>query len=153
MDSLGPNPDEVVAEDIIIRRLGPQDELLVMQAADLFDNPPRQEWVATFLRTRTHHLLIAYRSGRPLGFVTAVEMTHPDKGAEMFVYELSVAPEDRRQGVAKALLRDLTVLARERGCYDMWVLADQDNVAALNLYGSTGATRDGEPVMLTWDWG
>jgi ribosomal protein S18 acetylase RimI-like enzyme len=153
MESLGPNEHEVVAEDIIIRRLGPQDDLLVMQAADLFDNPPVHEWVTQFLRTRTHHISIAYRSGRPLGFVTAVEMTHPDKGAEMFVYELSVAPEDRRQGVAKALMSDLTALAKERGCYDMWVLADQDNVAALSLYESTGATRDGEPVMLTWDWG
>jgi ribosomal protein S18 acetylase RimI-like enzyme len=153
MESLGPNEHEVVAEDIIIRRLGPQDDLLVMQAADLFDNPPAHEWVTKFLRARTHHILIAYRSGRPLGFVTAVEMTHPDKGAEMFVYEMSVAPEDRRQGVAKALVSDLTALAKEQGCYDMWVLADQDNVAALSLYESTGATRDGEPVMLTWDWG
>jgi ribosomal protein S18 acetylase RimI-like enzyme len=144
--------DEAVAEDLTIRRLGPDDEFLVMQAADLFDHPPQHSWVAKFLGEPTHHLLIAYLSGRPVGFVTAVEMTHPDKGTEMFLYELGVAPEERRQGVAKALLNDLTVLAKERDCYDMWVLTDDDNVAALNVYRASGATREGEHVMLTWDW-
>ncbi|MGH7722287.1 MAG: GNAT family N-acetyltransferase [Candidatus Dormibacteria bacterium] len=135
-----------------VRRLGPDDESLVLQAEELFDNPPQQSWVAQFLRDPTHHLFMAFRGGRPSGFVSAVELTHPDKGTEMFLYELAVAPADRRQGVATALLRELTALARRRGCYDMWVLTDDDNIAALNAYRSSGATREGEHVMLTWEW-
>ncbi len=139
-------------DDVKVRALRSGDENLVVDAAHLFDNPPRLGWAETFLSTPTHHLLIAYRDAQPLGFVTGVEMTHPDKGTEMFVYELSVAPEERRQGVARSLLADLARLARDRGCYGMWVLTDDDNVAAIGAYTASGARRDGEHVMLSWDW-
>lgn len=98
----------------------------------------------------THHLLIAYKDGRPAGFVSGVEMTHPDKGTEMFVYELGVAPEWRRQGIAKALLLRLVAIARDRDCYGMWVLTDNDNVAAVASYTSAGAIRDSSPAVFEW---
>jgi [ribosomal protein S18]-alanine N-acetyltransferase len=141
-----------VPEELTIRRLASGDDADVMDAADLFDQPPRQPWVASFLRDPTHHLLVACRAGRPVGFVTGVETTHPDKGTEMFIYELAVAPDERRQGVAKALLAELSDIAREHHCYGMWVLTDADNVAALAAYRSSGATAESEHVMLTWDW-
>ena len=34
--------------------------------------------------------VIAYVDARPVGFVSGVEMTHPDKDTEMFLYELAV---------------------------------------------------------------
>lgn len=139
-------------EELTVRRLGSGDDADVMDAADLFDQPPQQPWVAKFLRDPTHHLLVACRAGRPVGFVTGVETTHPDKGTEMFLYELAVAADERRQGVAKALLAELIAIARSRGCYDMWVLTDADNAAALAAYRSAGATAESEHVMLTWDW-
>ena len=139
-------------DDLTIRRLGSGDDADVMDAADLFDQPPQQPWVGSLLRDPTHHLLIASRAGRPVGFVTGVETTHPDKGTEMFVYELAVAPDERRRGVAKALLAGLTTIARSRRCYGMWVLTDSDNVAALAAYRSAGATAESEHVMLSWDW-
>ena len=138
--------------ELIIRRLTAGDDALVIAAADLFDDPPKPPWVESFLTQPTHHLLMAYRDDRPVGFVTGVEVTHPDKGTEMFLYELSVAPEHRRQGIAKALLAELTAIARARDCYDMWVLTDADNVAALAAYHSSGAADDGEHVMLTWNF-
>ncbi|HSP65450.1 MAG TPA: GNAT family N-acetyltransferase [Candidatus Deferrimicrobium sp.] len=139
-------------DELEVRRLGSGDDADVMDAADLFDQPPRQPWVGSFLRDPTHHLLIASRAGRPVGFVTGVETTHPDKGTEMFVYELAVAPDERRKGVANALLAGLTAIARSRLCYGMWVLTDSDNVAALAAYRSAGATAESDQVMLTWDW-
>jgi ribosomal protein S18 acetylase RimI-like enzyme len=141
-----------MADELTVRRLGSGDDADVMDAADLFDQPPKQPWVGAFLRDPTHHLLIACRAGRPVGFVTGVEMTHPDKGTEMFVYELAVAPDDRRTGVARALLHELSAVARSRHCYDMWVLTDADNTAALAAYRAAGASEESEHVMLTWDW-
>ena len=139
-------------DDLTIRSLGSGDDADVMDAADLFDQPPQQPWVGSFLRDPSHHLLIACRAGTPVGFVTGVEMTHPDKGTEMFVYELAVAPDERRRGVAKALLAELAAIARRRHCYDMWVLTDADNTAALAAYRSAGATEQSAHVMLTWNW-
>lgn len=121
-----------------------------MAAAQLFDHQPMETWTIRFLSDPTHHLLIADADGRPAGFVSGVEMTHPDKGTEMFVYELGVAPEWRRQGIAKALLLELVEIARERECYGMWVLTDDDNAAALASYTSAGATRESAHILFEW---
>ena len=68
-------------------------------------------------------------------------MTHPDKGTEMFLYELGVDESARRQGVGRTLVQALAALAREQGCYDMWVLADADNEAAQATYTRAGGAR------------
>jgi len=54
-----------------------------------------------------------------IGFVSGVELTHPDKGSEMFLYELGVDAAARRRGVGRALVEALRALARRRGCYGM----------------------------------
>ena len=71
--------------------------------------------------------------------VSGVETTHPDKGTEMFLYELGVAERFRRRGVGAALVEALADLAGERECYGMWVLTDADNDAALATYARSGA--------------
>ena len=68
-------------------------------------------------------------------------MTHPDKGTEMFLYELGVDDAARGQGVGKALVAALRDLAEERGCYGMWVLTDADNEAALRTYQASRRLR------------
>jgi ribosomal protein S18 acetylase RimI-like enzyme len=140
-------------DDLEIRRLSPDDEAEVVAAGALFDDRPAEAWTRAFLEEPGHHLLLASRSGEPVGFVTGVEMLHPDKGREMFVYELSVAPEWRRRGIARALLGALADIARDRDCYDMWVLTDDENPAALAAYASAGAERVSTHVMFEWRFG
>ncbi len=89
-------------------------------------------------------------SDRPIGFVSGVETTHPDKGTEMFLYELSVDPGRRNQGVGKTLVGALADLARDRGCYGMWVATESDNAAAVATYRATGALTPEPCVTLTW---
>ena len=72
-----------------------------------------------FLGAAGHHLFLAYQDEEPVGFVSAIEMTHPDKGTEMFVYELAVADHAQRQGIGKALLTAVEGQARAQGCYGM----------------------------------
>ncbi len=122
-----------------------------MQAASaLFDYEVRPEWAQRFLDDPTHHLCIAYEDGEPAGFVSGVETTHPDKGTEMFLYELAVDDRFRRRGVGRSLAEALANLARQRGCYGMWVLTEADNAAALATYRSAGATDEDAEVMLGW---
>ncbi len=124
----------------------------VHEAAALFDGPPDDATTRRFLSEPGHHLLLAIDAGRPVGMVTGVETTHPDKGTEMFLYELSVHEDHRGKGVGKALVTALARLARERGCYGMWVGTNDDNLAALATYEATGAVRDDVPTrVLTWD--
>jgi ribosomal protein S18 acetylase RimI-like enzyme len=139
--------------DFDIRRLGPGDDEAVLAARALFDDRPEREATRRFLAEPRHHLLVAYDGAdTPLGFVTGVEMTHPDKGTEMFLYELGVDESARRRGVGRTLVQALATLAREQGCYDMWVLADAGNEAAQATYASAGGREASRPVLLEWQF-
>jgi aminoglycoside 3-N-acetyltransferase I len=133
-----------------IARLGPGDEHVVLAGADLFDTRPTEAWSTRFLASEGHHLLVALEDDRPVGFVSGVETTHPDKGTEMFLYELSVDPEHRNQGIGRALVGALADLGRERGCYGMWVGTEPDNAAALATYRAAGAEPPEPFVTLSW---
>jgi len=126
------------------------DELTA--AEYLFDHPVRPEWAQRFLDTQGHHLYLAYEDGAPVGFISGVETVHPDKGTEMFLYELAVAEPFRRRGTGRALIRELAALARERGCYGMWVGVDTGNDVALATYRSAGGKDDGSCTVVTWDF-
>jgi len=121
-----------------------------MEAAELFDNPPKKDAVVKFLADPNHHLLIAYSHGVPVGFVSGVEVTHPDKGTEMFLYELAVDHGHRHHGIGTALVKGLGDLAREKRCYGMWVLADDDNAAAAATYRKAGGDVESQPLMFSW---
>ena len=127
------------------------DAAAIDAGAELFDAPPEEAATARFLADPGHHLLFAYdEDGRPIGMVSGVETTHPDKATEMFLYELGVAEHARRRGVATALVDALGALARNRGCHGMWVAVDPDNLAALATYRGTGADEEAPAVVFSW---
>ena len=147
-----PRPARSVAV-MKIDRLGPDDLHRVLAAPHLFDEPPREEWTARFLMSEGHHLLMAAVDGTDVGFVSGVETTHPDKGTEMFLYELGVDESHRGHGIGTALVGALVDLAKDRGCYGMWVSTEADNVAALGAYRAAGAGVREPGVVLTWQFG
>jgi ribosomal protein S18 acetylase RimI-like enzyme len=131
--------------------MGPSDVALVVEAATLFDEPPTAELTAKFFAQPNHHLAIAYVDDAPAGFVSGVEITHPDKRTEMFLYELGVDDAFRGRGIGKALVAALRDRATERGCRGMWVLTGDDNAAALATYRSAGASKCEQNVLLEWE--
>jgi ribosomal protein S18 acetylase RimI-like enzyme len=133
-----------------IRALGPGDDAAVVAAQHLFDGPARAAATARFLAEPGSHLLVGYVDGEPAGFVSGVEVTHPDKGTEMFLYELAVGEAHRRRGHGRALIEALEVLARERGCVGMFVFVDDDNEAGRAAYRSAGGRDASRPVMVEW---
>lgn len=64
---------------------------LVLGAGHLFDHEPTREATAAFLCREGHHLLLAFLDTSPVGFVSGIEVIHPDKGAEMLLYEPALA--------------------------------------------------------------
>lgn len=75
----------------------------------------------------------------------------PDKGTEMFVYELAVDLNAQGMGVGRSLVTALADIAKHQGCHGMWVLADQDNAAAIRTYAAAGANEPAvASVMLSW---
>ena len=133
-----------------LRWTSPDDEALVAAAVHLFDSVPAAETIRRFLTTPGHHLCLAFVDGVAVGFVSGVETTHPDKGTEMFVYELAVDEPARRRGVGAALVAEIRRRATDLGCYGMWVLTDAGNEAAARTYASAGARSPSEHVMFEW---
>lgn len=130
--------------------MGPGDADQVRRAAALFDHPVRDDATERFLNSPDHHLLLAFEGEEPVGMITGVELTHPDKGVEMFLYELGVDEGHRNQGIGRALVAALAALAREHGCYGMWVLTDDENPAAVRTYIAGGGTLGDKPRSLEW---
>ena len=100
-----------------------------------------------------HHLLFAYDgAGRAVGMISGIETTHPDKGTEMFIYELGVAPAARLQGVATELVaragRHRPASAAATACGSA---PSRTTLAAQATYRKAGATEEAPFVLLNWD--
>jgi ribosomal protein S18 acetylase RimI-like enzyme len=133
-----------------IRNLSGADVDAVVAISGLLDGDAQVDATQRFLADPNHHLLVAYDEGVAAGFVTGVAMTHPDKGTEMFLYELGVDERARGRGVGTALVAALVDTARSTGCYGMWVLTDRDNVAAMHAYEGAGGSEPSDHTMLSW---
>jgi GNAT superfamily N-acetyltransferase len=68
----------------------------------------------------------------------------------MFLYELGVEDNVHGRGIGRSLVERLAELARDRGCYGMWVLTDKEKAAALASYEGAGAVREGDQMVLGW---
>src|SRR3954451_3061587 len=138
--------------DIEVRRLGPGDEEAVHAARGLFDAAPQPEATQRFLAEPVNHLLVAYDARTPVGFVSGVELTHPDKGTEMFLYELGVDEPARGRGTGTALVQALGELGRERGCHGMWTATEAGNLVAQRTYAAAGSTAVEAHLFVDWRW-
>jgi ribosomal protein S18 acetylase RimI-like enzyme len=137
---------------VIVRRLGPGDEQVVERLAE--QGPP--ERAAELLADERTIFLAAFNGDRaePVGFVLAYELLrrHGDP-SRLFVYEVGVEPTARRRGVATELLRELRRIARERGIRHGFVLTNEANEAAMELYRSLGGVRPNtDDVLLDFEY-
>lgn len=128
----------------------PADADAVAAASHLFDYEVRSEWVQRFLTQPGHHLCISYLSGHARGFVSGVELTHRTRAPRCSC--MSSVWTSRFDGAALASRSSqaLVDLARDRGCYGVWVLTDLDNVAAVRTYTSAGLSEPREQLMLSY---
>jgi aminoglycoside 3-N-acetyltransferase I len=121
---------------VSVRRLGPGDEAVVRRLAE--DAEPRSDLLA---EERTI-FLVAFDGHDPVGFLLAYELLRRrGDRSQLFVYEVGVDEERRRRGVATALFRELSRIARARGIARGFVVTNEANEAAMELYRSVGGGR------------
>ena len=86
-----------------------------------------------------NHFIVATEREEPVGFALAYELNRLDRPQPMMLlYEISVAENRRRQGVAKAMINFLKTMCREKSVMKMWTLTNESNQAAVRTYQSTG---------------
>jgi aminoglycoside 6'-N-acetyltransferase I len=130
----------------IIQLLGADDGAILDNVADdVFDNDIDPRWTSEFLADPRHHLAVALLNEQVIGMASAVHYVHPDKGPELWVNEIGVAPAYRQRGIGKQLIAALFSRGRELGCKEAWLGTEESNTAARRLYASVGGAA--EPML------
>ena len=134
---------------VTIKTLSQDDLSLLMNAAnEVFDNPVEEAFAREFLSDPRHHIVAALSDGVVVGFASAVHYLHPDKPPELWINEVGVASSHQKQGIGKAILKELLQLGRKLGCKNAWVLTERSNEPANKLYKSMGGKADAEETVM-----
>jgi ribosomal protein S18 acetylase RimI-like enzyme len=111
--------------------------------------------LVSFLTQPQNVLIVATDEGRPVGFVLAYLLDRADRVRKMMLfYEVEVATPYRRRGLGRRMVELLKHVCMEEGVFKMWVHTNRSNVAACNLYRSTGgiAATSGDETSFRYDF-
>lgn len=87
--------------------------------------------------------LAAVKGGEVVGGIAAYELRKfEQERSEIYIYDLAVAAEHRRRGIASALILELKRAAAARGAYVIFVQADRGDFPAIALYERFGTRED-----------
>lgn len=126
--------------------------LLMNTADDVFDNPIVEKYATEFLNDPRHHIVVALADNVIIGFASAVHYIHPDKPPELWINEVGVAGSHQKQGIGKAIMKEMLRLGQQLGCENAWLTTERDNIPAMRLYMSAGGKVDaGDTVMYEFD--
>ncbi|HEV2558131.1 MAG TPA: AAC(3)-I family aminoglycoside N-acetyltransferase [Microvirga sp.] len=105
--------------------------------------PPDEAHLADLL-SKEHVIALAALSGdEVVGGLVAYELDKFERRRrEVYIYDLAVAEERRRQGIATALIERLRDIASRRGAWVVYVQADYGDDPAIALYTKLGVRED-----------
>jgi ribosomal protein S18 acetylase RimI-like enzyme len=109
-----------------------------------------REAMLKFLADPENYLFLALEGERVAGSLFGYSLVHPPMREPQFLlYEIDVRPQSRRRGIGKALVQAFISEARTAGAFEVWVITNQSNVAAMAMYASCGLRRENpDDVML-----
>lgn len=120
--------------------------------ADAFDdhesyssNKPPSSYLQKLLGTSNFIALAAVDGSTVIGAIAAYELQKfEQQRSEIYIYDLAVVAERRREGIATALIQALKRIAAERGAYVIYVQADKgpEDQPAIELYTKLGIIED-----------
>lgn len=118
---------------------------------DVFDYPIKSNSLKSFLNQNNHHLLCAFNDkNQVIGFVSFVEIYHPDKDTQIFVNELSVRKSYQRMKLGTHLMNQVFDYAKDHAYY-VWVATEMDNLEAINFYHSLEPKTIQKSVFFDWE--
>lgn len=144
-----------------VQRLRPDDAVLAKHVIAKFKSSIDKKvtrclsetYISNFLSKEENILLVALEQNKPIGFALAYSIERVDRAQEMILfYEIEVDQKHRGKGAGKALISALKDICREKSIMKMWVYTDKSNVAAMQLYKSTGGvmSEHGDEVTFTY---
>lgn len=104
---------------------------------------PSVAYLKRLLRSDYFIALTALKNGAVVGGLAAYELQKfEQERSEIYIYDLAVAAEHRREGIATGLIQELKKIAIERAAYVIYVQADLGDDPAIALYTKLGARED-----------
>jgi aminoglycoside 3-N-acetyltransferase I len=96
------------------------------------------------LLSKEHVIALVALSGEEvIGGLVAYELDKFEQARrEFYIYDLAVAAEHRKQGIATALIEHLREIAKRRGAWVVFVQADYGDDPAIALYERLGARQE-----------
>jgi len=137
-----------------LRRLGPADVPLLRKLnalfGDAFAEPetytaaqPRDSYLEGLLAKEHVVALVALAGDEVLGGLVAYTLDKFEQARrEIYIYDLAVAEEHRRQGIATALIEHLRGIAARCGAWVIYVQADYGDDPAIALYAKLGVREE-----------
>ena len=137
----------------VVRRLGVSDVALMQAAnrlfADVFGEegyhgpPAGPAHLEKLLGDEKFFALAAFVDGEMVGALAAYELVKFEaERSEIYIYDLAVIEEHRRQGVATALIEALNPIALDCGAWVIFVQADPPDEPAVALYDKLGTREE-----------
>ena len=139
---------------VTVQRLHSADVALLRELNQLFaaafgdpesytHAPPDDSYLCTLLGKEHLIALVAVVSGQVVGGLVAYELEKFERArSEFYIYDLAVAEDYRRRGIATALIEQLREIAASRGVWVIYVQADYGDNAAIGLYEKLGVRED-----------
>lgn len=141
-----------MSDTITIRVLGPDDvEVLDRVRPGTFDEELNPVYSWAFLSTGVNAIVVAMDRGDVIGFASGTVILHPDKPRQFYISELGVHGDFEDQGIAERLMERLRNVAAERGCEEMWGVADTSNVTTQDLFKSLGGAESPGQIKYSFD--
>jgi aminoglycoside 3-N-acetyltransferase I len=106
---------------------------------------PSEDYLRRLLGGDSFIALAALKSGVVVGGIAAYELKKfEQERSEIYIYDLAVASDHRREGIAKALIEKLKEIAARRRAYMIFVQADTgiEDKPAIALYTKLGRRED-----------
>lgn len=140
--------------DFMVRRLAPADVGLFRAAMAMFGEafedpetysgaPPSDAYLRARLGDADFVAVAALRGDAVVGALAAyVLRKFEQERGEVYIYDLAVARDQRRRGVATALIAALRPIARALGAHVIYVQADLADGPAIALYTKLGVRED-----------
>jgi len=137
-----------------IQRITPDDVATMEAMATVFGKAfedvetycgkrPGAEYLRKLLASDYFIALAALKGGEVVGGIAAYELKKfEQERSEIYIYDLAVSADHRRQGLATAMILELGKIAEERGAYVIFVQADYGDDPAIELYTSLGTRED-----------
>jgi len=104
---------------------------------------PKTAYLQNLLDKDYFIALVALKQNEVVGGLAAYELCKfEQERSEIYIYDLAVSSEHRRQGIAIALIEALGRIATDRGAYVIFVQTDVDDLPAIQLYSQVGTRAD-----------